>query len=212
MKPTRPEHIGALQLIPDVPGPIARCRSLPRQLTDSASGSRPNLPEPASFDSDLGRCLTKPTCAWMWELAEIEQIRIVPRVVWCLVKHVIPETPSNQPTRITRSSRNQWRPPDQRGLRSPSEQHTRHRPPPVPPADAAPRRHGGHHRDSAEPNVSRVRRRHPPGAGQEACLQPLRVPVLRTWAEIACPNGPAGAYPPFSSGMPTGILCAPGTA
>jgi len=107
---------------------------------------------------------------------------------------------------------NQWRPPDQRGLRSPSEQHTRHRTPPVPPADAAPPRHGGHHRDSAEPNVSRVRRRHPPGAGQEACLQPLRVPVLRTWAEIACPNGPAGAYPPFSSGMPTGILCAPGTA
>ena len=70
--------------------------------------------KPASSDSDLGRCLRNPPCAWMWELAEIEQIPIVPRVVWCLVKHVFSETSSRQRTHITRPSRNETGWPRQR--------------------------------------------------------------------------------------------------
>jgi len=53
----------------------------------------------------------------MWELAEIEQIPIVPRVVWCLVKHVFSETPINRWTRMARPIRNQDSRPGQRDLR-----------------------------------------------------------------------------------------------
>src|SRR5450759_1941685 len=42
----------------------------------------------------------------------------------------------------------------------------------------------------AERKASRVRWRRPHGAGRDAPMQHLLVPVLQTWAETACPEGP----------------------